>query len=155
MWIPAGLVYLAAACFAFVKWLETSDHPVRPSRRTTAFLFALLLVSPLLSGCKDHGSQAIASSLGDPKRGMALIGQFGCGSCHLIPGVEGAEGVVGPPLIQVGRRIYIAGVMRNTPNKMVRWLRNPQAVVPGNAMPDMQIDQPDAKDIAAYLYTLR
>jgi cytochrome c2 len=155
MWIPAGSVYLAATCFIFVKWIAESDRPLVLPRARSVLLPVLLLVVPFLSGCKDHGSQAIASSLGNPKRGIALIRKFGCGSCHTIPGVENADGVVGPPLIQVGRRIYIAGVLRNTPDNMVRWLRNPQAVVPGNAMPDMMITQPDAKDIAAYLYTLR
>ena len=71
-----------------------------------------------------------------------LIRQFGCGSCHLVPGIDGAMGVVGPPLVQVGRRIYIAGVLRNTPPNPVRWLRDPQAIVSGNTMPDMHIDEP-------------
>lgn len=73
----------------------------------------------------------------------------------MIPGIENANGDVGPPLIAVGRRIYLAGVVRNTPEGMVTWLRNPQAVVPGNAMPNMHLDERDARDIAAYLYTLR
>lgn len=88
-------------------------------------------------------------------RGSALIRQNGCGACHMIPGIENANGDVGPPLIAVGRRIYLAGVVRNTPEGMVTWLRNPQAVVPGNAMPNMHLDERDARDIAAYLYTLR
>jgi cytochrome c1 len=37
---------------------------------------------------------------------------------------------------------------------MVTWLRDPQSVVPNNAMPNMDIDQQQARDIAAYLYTL-
>jgi cytochrome c2 len=155
MWIPAGSVYLAAACFAFVKWLAEPHGHAAAARHAQILLPVLLLTIPLLSGCKDHGSKAIARSVGNPERGRALIGQFGCGSCHTIPGVENANGLVGPPLTQVGRRIYIAGVLRNTPMNMVRWLRNPQAVVPGNAMPDMRIDLPDAQDVAAFLYTLR
>ncbi len=55
----------------------------------------------------------------------------------------------------MGRRIYIAGVLRNTPDNMIHWIRDPQQVVPGNAMPDMRVDLPDAREIAAYLYTLR
>jgi cytochrome c1 len=38
---------------------------------------------------------------------------------------------------------------------MIAWLQNPQAIVPGNAMPNMGLSEPDARDITAYLYTLR
>jgi cytochrome c1 len=71
-----------------------------------------------------------------------------------IPGVSGAEGLVGPPLDRMGKRVYIAGVLRDTPDNMITWLRNPQSFVPNNAMPNMGIDQQQARDIAAYLYTL-
>ncbi len=53
------------------------------------------------------------------------------------------------------RYIYVIDRMRNTPPNLVRWLRDPQTVVPGNAMPNMHIDELDARDVAAYLYTLR
>lgn len=86
---------------------------------------------------------------------MQLIRQNGCGACHQIPGIEDANGFVGPPLNTIGRRIYIAGVARNTPEAMIGWLENPQAIVPGNAMPNMGLSEEDARDIAAYLYTLR
>jgi cytochrome c2 len=87
--------------------------------------------------------------------GAALIRQFGCGSCHTVPGISGADGLVGPPLTQMARRVYIAGVLRNSPDNMIAWLQDPQAIVSGNAMPRMGIDRNQAQDIAAYLYTLR
>jgi cytochrome c1 len=49
----------------------------------------------------------------------------------------------------------IAGVVANTPADLIAWLRNPQAVIPGNAMPDMDLSEQQARDVAAYLYTLR
>ena len=61
----------------------------------------------------------------------------------------------GPPLTRIGDRTYIAGMLRNTPANLVRWIREPQAVIPGNAMPNMGVSEADARDIAAYLYTLR
>jgi cytochrome c oxidase assembly factor CtaG/cytochrome c2 len=157
MWIPGGLAYAAATCFAFVKWLSGSERAVvaRHGHRALISSALLVLLLPLVSGCKDHGRQAIVQQVGNPAHGAKLIRQFGCGACHVVPGIENADGDVGPPLVQVGRRIYIAGMLRNTPPNMVRWVQNPQAVVPGNVMPDMGIDLPDAKDIAAYLYTLR
>jgi cytochrome c2 len=92
---------------------------------------------------------------GNASRGSQRIEQFGCAACHDIPGVKNAEGNVGPPLTRIGDRTYIAGMLRNTPANLVRWIREPQAVVPGNAMPNMGISEADARDIAAYLYTLR
>jgi cytochrome c len=91
----------------------------------------------------------------DAQRGRALIRDVGCPSCHTIPGVRGARGNVGPPLVRFADRTYIAGMLRNEPRNLVTWLRHPQQVVPGNAMPEMGLDERDARDIAAYLYTLR
>ena len=92
---------------------------------------------------------------GDPARGAALIRDYGCGACHQIPGVADADGLVGPPLSNISVRVYLAGMLRNTPDNLMFWLRHPQQVVPGNVMPDMGITAADARDIAAYLYTLR
>jgi len=80
---------------------------------------------------------------------------YGCGACHVIPGVTGATGMVGPPLDGWSRRVYIAGNLANTPENLVRWIRYPQAVEPGTAMPDLGVNEADARDIAAYLYSLR
>jgi cytochrome c2 len=113
--------------------------------------FAVLALLIIL-GSAAFGAEA--NTEGDAQRGAALIGQLGCGACHMIPGVNGAEGLVGPPLDQMGKRVYIAGVLRNTADNMITWLRDPQSIVPNNAMPNMGIDQEQARDIAAYLYTL-
>ena len=88
-------------------------------------------------------------------RGAMLIAQLGCGACHSIPGIENARGLVGPPLDNIGERTFIAGLLPNTPGNMVRWLKAPQSVVPGNAMPNMELSDRDAEDITAYLDTLR
>jgi cytochrome c2 len=92
---------------------------------------------------------------GSAQRGAQRITRFGCAACHRIPGVKNASGNVGPPLDRIADRTYIAGMLRNTPANLVRWIREPQAVVPGNAMPNMGVSEADARDIAAYLYTLR
>jgi cytochrome c2 len=92
---------------------------------------------------------------GDVARGRRLVSDFGCAGCHTIPGIRGADGNVGPPLTRVGDRQIIAGVLRNEPANLIRWLRHPQSVVPGNAMPEMGIGEQEARDIAAFLYTLR
>ena len=81
-------------------------------------------------------------------------GVFGCASRHAISGIRGARGNVGPPLDHVGSRTFIAGMLRNDPDNLLRWLRHPQSVVPGNAMPDTGLSDAQARDIAAFLYTL-
>jgi cytochrome c1 len=88
-------------------------------------------------------------------KGRLAIERYGCGACHTIPGVPGARGMVGPPLATVGGRMLIAGMLTNTPQNLVRWIQGPQAVAPGNAMPNLGVSASDARDIAAYLYTRR
>lgn len=92
---------------------------------------------------------------GDATAGRSLIRQYGCMACHTIPGVPGANGTAGPPLDNFANRTYIAGVLPNTPDNLIHWLQHPQEVVPGNDMPDLDVSEDAAKDIAAYLYTLR
>lgn len=91
----------------------------------------------------------------DATRGATAIKAYGCGGCHTVPGIEGARGNVGPPLTRIGDRRVIAGMLPNTPPNLQRWIRHPQSVVPGNAMPEMGVSADEARDIAAYLYTLR
>jgi len=89
---------------------------------------------------------------GDAHRGKLLVGRYSCGACHQMPGIEEADGLVGPPLATFSRRTMIAGLLPNTPSNLVLWLRHPQAVTPGNAMPDLGLTDAQARDIAAYLY---
>ncbi|MFC4859441.1 c-type cytochrome, partial [Actinophytocola glycyrrhizae] len=79
---------------------------------------------------------------------------YGCGSCHTVPGVDGADGLVGPPLTRFGARSYIAGALPNTGDNLQHWIRDPQEVEPGTAMPDLDVSELEARDIAAYLLTL-
>ena len=102
-------------------------------------------------------ARAVASGgsvLGDAETGRHAIQQYLCGTCHRIPGVAGASATVGPPLERIATRRYLGGVLLNTPENMIRWLRDPQAVDPLSAMPDLHIRENDLRDIAAYLYTL-
>ena len=110
------------------------------------------LLALIVSACSDveppHAS-------GDAQNGRLLLRQFGCGACHRIPGVATAEGTIGPPLDAVARRVYLAGRLPNTPQNMVRWIRAPHSVDPSTTMPDLQVTQAHARDMTAYLYTLR
>ena len=92
---------------------------------------------------------------GDPQRGIGAIEQYGCGSCHTIPGVRNADGLVGPPLLWWSRRTFIAGELPNTPENLVHWILSPQSVEAHTAMPALGLSEQQARDVAAYLYTLR
>jgi cytochrome c2 len=109
--------------------------------------FAALAFSLALSGC---GSESTTHG-GDPERAQQLLRQYGCSSCHRIPGVAGARGNVGPPLDDVARRAYLGGVLPNTPENMAHWIRDPQRFDPLTAMPNMQVTEADARDMATYL----
>ena len=91
----------------------------------------------------------------DPARGKRAVHQYACLTCHAIPGLVGANAPVGPPLAGIASRTIIAGVLPNTTENMERWLRAPRQVNPASAMPDLGVSERDARDIAAYLATLR
>lgn len=117
----------------------------------------LALFAFTLSACSRAGSIELGQQLtgGDPKIGEHLIYAYGCGSCHAIPGVAEANGTVGPSLQGFGSRIYVAGVLANTPENLFHWVSKPQEIEPATAMPDLGVTERQARDIAAYLYTLR
>lgn len=122
----------------------------------TAGLGLLVFCGALLCGCQgDIEGTAAAMTGGSPTRGRQVIRRYGCESCHSIPGVAGARGQVGPPLDNIASRSYLAGRLPNSPDNMIRWIRDPQSVEPGTLMPQMGVSEQDGKDIAAYLYTLR
>lgn len=100
---------------------------------------------------EDHAARITG---GAPARGKDAIGRLGCATCHTIPGVPG-DANVGPSLDRVGSRVYIGGVLLNTPESMARWLKNPPAVDPKTAMPNVNATDDEVRDVSAYLYTLR
>jgi cytochrome c len=122
--------------------------------RSGPLRWGALLVCAALADCTQSNGTT-ARLIGNPSRGAALMSWYGCGGCHSIPGISGANALVGPPLDHFVHRGYVAGMLRNTPDNLVRWIRDPQKIVPGNAMPALGIDEHDARDIAAYLYTIQ
>ena len=122
--------------------------------RATLFLVGTLT----LAACGNESERmqrGAALTGGDPHRGREQIRRYGCNACHTVAGVPGADALVGPPLAGIGSRMYIAGVLSNTPANMVRWIQNPPAVDSLTAMPNVGVTERDARDIAAYLYALK
>lgn len=122
-------------------------------------LIAAALLSILLLYACGGGSQrqhvSEATTGGNVIRGARMLQYYGCGSCHIIPGISGAAGLAGPPLSGIASRMYIAGVLPNTPENMIRWIENPKAVDDKTVMPNLGVTHTDAADIAGYLYNLQ
>jgi cytochrome c2 len=93
---------------------------------------------------------------GDVARGRAIVtsGAHGCTGCHDVPGILMPKGVVGPRLDDMRRRSFIAGTLPNRPDVLVAFLQDPPALVPATGMPNVRLSPQDARDIAAFLYTL-
>jgi cytochrome c len=113
----------------------------------------LILTLLLLAACKRPESAAPVA--GDANRGKQLIEQYGCNSCHIVPGVEGAKGMVGPSLEHIASRQIFAMKLPNTQANMTAYIQNPQMADPQNAMPNLGVKPDEARDIVAYLYTLK
>jgi cytochrome c oxidase assembly factor CtaG/cytochrome c2 len=162
MWVPGGVVYMIAALYLVLGFMRESGERVKKSDRARRAATAIargsaaLIALILIAGCDNHDTQWAAEMTGgNPQRGAEAMRSYGCQSCHSIPGITGAQALVGPPLAGIASRSYIAGVMSNTPTHMIEWLRNPPAIDSKTAMPNMHVSERDARDIAAYLYTLR
>jgi cytochrome c2 len=119
-----------------------------------ARLALLLAAASACRGTGDVQGYAVRTG-GDAERGRQVIRDRQCGVCHRIPGVEGADGVLAVPLVDFAQRSFIAGLLPNTPDNLVRWVRDPRSVQPGTAMPALGLAEQEARDVAAYLYTLR
>ena len=118
--------------------------------RSTAAAVALLLAA-----CSPPPAYTPEVTVGSVERGAVAIAKYQCGACHLIPGIRGARGRVGPPLEFFARHSYIAGRFPNTPELLMQWLQDPPAMAPRTAMPDVGVSPEEANDMAAYLYALK
>jgi cytochrome c oxidase assembly factor CtaG/cytochrome c2 len=163
MWIPGGVVLTITAIALLWRWLNELDRRSPPHQeghaavrafRTLLLIGCVAIAGIPLAGCDDARAKATALTGGDPDRGRDHIRKYGCSTCHTIPGIQGANATVGPPLDQIGSRAYVAG-HPNSPSHLIEWIRHPQRVRSPTPMPDMGVTETDARDIAAYLYTLR
>lgn len=123
-------------------------------------MLAAALWALALAGCRGGNPEVgvperVRVAGGRPREGVIAAQRYNCGVCHAIPGVDGANSFAAPPLLAFSRRTFIAGVVPNTAENLVAWLEQPRAIQPRTAMPAVGLSDQDARDIAAYLYTLR
>ncbi len=80
-------------------------------------------------------------------RGKELFySKYACQSCH-IADYKKDKGYVGPPLTGAGNRRPAIW--------LYNWLKKPQAVVPGTLMPNANLSNDEARDLTAFLMTLK
>jgi cytochrome c1 len=134
--MPRGVVLLSGLLLLILAGIATAVALLRPDDLDTA-------------------RELMTFTGGDAARGKQAIRRNACPTCHVIPGISEAKGLVGPPLDRFGDRVYVGGVLPNTPDNLVAWIIDPPSIAPLTAMPPSGVDEAEARDIAAYLYTLR
>jgi cytochrome c2 len=107
----------------------------------------------LLMACGEDAPPRVAG--GDAAEGRRILAAQGCTACHVVPGFRLPQGHAGPSLHGFGRRGYVAGVLPNTPDNLLRFLRDPAAIAPRTAMPAPPLDEAELRHLAAFLVTLR
>lgn len=108
----------------------------------------------LIAGCQGDDPEPIEVEGGDPETGAQLIREYGCGECHLIPDIEGADGGDAPGLQLWPNRAFVAGGLENNPENTRRFIQNPDEIRPGTEMPDLGLSEQEARHITSYLFTL-
>jgi cytochrome c oxidase subunit II len=89
----------------------------------------------------------------EPGRANRLFASAGCGGCHSITGNR-VDSRFGPDLTHFGsRRTIGAGTLPNTRDDLAAWLRDPQAIKPGNKMPNLRLGDGEIRSLVDYLET--
>jgi len=109
----------------------------------------------MLTACDPAPVEAPLADASAIARGKAAAGRLGCGACHDMPGIDWPKGQVGPPLAAFGKRGLIAGQLPNDLSLLAVFIRDAPAAVPGSAMPAIPMTAREARDIAAWLQSLR
>ncbi len=104
------------------------------------------------------GALAEANRIDDPAtaKGRETFLSLACTGCHTVQGTA-AAGKVGPDLTHVASTKSIAGGLLSPVDEanLTKWLKNPPAVKPGTAMPNLNLSDEQINDIVQWLLTLK
>ncbi len=120
---------------------------------TTTAIITALAVLLTLAACKPQPDARPELPHADAERGRVAMERVGCGACHLIPGVW-PNGRAGPSLEAFAGQGLIAGRLPNRPDILAAFVADAPRLLPDTAMPAMPLTEEEARDVAAYLYTL-
>ena len=98
MWIPMDAIFIAVAAWLFVAWFRDAERTMvrhetqrLADRRGTRLMANIALLGGLgsgLAGCNEAAFPEAVNLDGNSRNGATLIAQFGCGKCHVIPGIR-------------------------------------------------------------------
>lgn len=114
----------------------------------------MIALTALLCACADKSEPPRTIMGADAARGLEVIEGIGCAACHDTPGVAWPKGLAGPSLQGFADTPMIAGQFPNRPDQLIRFLKDAPSMAPATAMPAMPLTDAEARDVAAYLYTL-
>jgi len=133
---------------------DAGDHGEATDPERFGVKWGALCLTSLLCACVDKSDPAREITGADAENGLAIMHRVGCASCHGIPGIQWPQGQTGPSLSGFAANPMIAGQFPNQPDVLVDWLINAPSMAPASAMPAMPLTESEARDVAAYLYTL-
>jgi sulfur-oxidizing protein SoxX len=116
--------------------------------------WGVLALTALLCACADKSEPPRAVMGADASRGLEVMDRVGCGACHVTPGIDWPKGLAGPSLQGFADSPMIAGQFPNRPDLLIAFIRDAPSMAPASAMPAMPLTDAEARDVAAYLYTL-
>lgn len=161
MWVPGAIPYVIAALSLVWKLMRRREWHAplivnQPIARALV-LFVAITATMSVSACDRRSAYEEGSYIahGNPRHGLALIKGYGCAACHIIPGAPGGRANIGPNLVHFRNRMYIGGVMPNSPENLQKWIEDPKSVDTLTAMPNLGVSPTVARDIASYLYSLK
>ena len=142
-WVLPSLFFLVLLLLPFI---DRNPQRKPAARRTTlAGGFTFLVIMFTLLGISLRDLYAVPKKDPAVARGEALVGKFGCKTCHQIHG-DGAA--VAPDLSYVADR-------RPEREWHLRHFRDPQSVSPGSFMPKFPLNDQQLNDLTSYILTLK
>jgi cytochrome c oxidase subunit 2 len=110
----------------------------------------------------EQASPAAEPTSAAARRGMALVTEAGCSSCHDIAGTSAGSAADGdgdtipaPDLTHLAsRRSILGGAADPTTPDLIDWITDPHAVKPDVDMPAADLTDDEIADVVAYLLEL-
>lgn len=102
-------------------------------------------------------AQQKAEAAADPQvqAGREVFLSLSCVNCHAISGTS-SKGTFGPDLSHLMSRDTLgSGMIPNGIPNLRNWIRDPQAIKPGNLMPNMQLNDKELDQVVNYLASLK
>lgn len=119
------------------------------------FLFVVVSPEEYSAWVHDQAKPAAQPTGAAAIAGGKLIQMIACGGCHAIRGTP-MKGTFGPDLTHFGSRSGIAAyTLTNTPQNLLAWLKDPQAIKPESTMPTTPLPLREQQQLVAYLEELK